>query len=79
MSEKSKTEATGPTHDEAFESELDAPIWAVVSFEKCEAAGLSYPLALDRIAELEQASIYGLCVVTETAAKRLGDAKHQAA
>lgn len=71
MSERSKTEAKVPTPDEALESELDAPIWAVVSFEKCEAAGLSYPQALERIAELERAGVYGLCVVTDEAANRL--------
>lgn len=52
--------------------ELDERIWAVVSFEKCEATGLSYHEAMARIADLERGGTYGLCIVTAVAAERIG-------
>lgn len=55
-----------------FEGELDEPLWAVVSFERCEASGLSYGQAVTKLAELEAANFHGLCVVTAEAAARVG-------
>ena len=51
--------------------ELEQPIWSVVSFDKCEAAGLAYPAAVKLMAELEASGVYGLCIVTDAAAKRI--------
>lgn len=52
-------------------SELDAPIWAVVSFERCEAADITYDEAARKLAELDAAKVNGLCIVTSATAARL--------
>ena len=52
-------------------SELSDLLWSVVSFEKCEAAGLSYVDAVAKLDELDQKRIAGLCIVTNVAAARL--------
>ena len=49
-------------------SELDEPIWSVISFERCEASGLTYRQAAEKITELESRKISGLCIVTDEAA-----------
>ena len=51
-------------------SELEEPIWAVVSFEKIEGMNLTYTEASSKLAELEEQKIPGLCVVTNQAAIR---------
>jgi hypothetical protein len=53
------------------ESELSATRWALVSFEKCEASGITYSEAAKLMAELEREHIAGLCIVTAAAAARL--------
>lgn len=55
-------------HDE---SELSAARWAVISFEKCEASGLTYDQAAAKLAELEKRKISGLSVVTDETAARV--------
>lgn len=55
---------------EAEESELDAPIWSVVSFERTEAAHLNYGDAIAKLADLEKQHVAGLCIVTDDAAAR---------
>jgi hypothetical protein len=52
-------------------SELDEPIWSVVSFEKCEASGLTYSEAAAKLVELEARKVSGLCIVTGEAASRV--------
>ncbi len=52
-------------------NELLRPIWAVVSFERCEATGVTYAEALQTVIELETRSVAGLCVVTADAAARI--------
>ena len=52
-------------------SELDQPAWSVISFEKCEASGLTYPQAMNKLAELESQKASGLCIVTDEAARRV--------
>ena len=52
-------------------SELDRPCWSVVSFDRREAAGLSYERALNVIKVLDDRGIAGLCIVTDEAAGRL--------
>ena len=52
-------------------SEIDEPIWSVISFERCEASGLSYQQAAEKIRELEVLKVSGLCIVTDDAASRL--------
>lgn len=51
-------------------SELDAPRWAVISFDRIEAKGQTYDQAEAKLKELEAAGITGLCVVTDEAAER---------
>ena len=52
-------------------SELDEPRWAVVSFSRREASGLTYKQAAQRMAELDSAGIAGLCIVTDAAAEHV--------
>lgn len=54
------------------ESELSLARWAVISFERCEASGLTYEQAAAKLAELEGQGITGLCIVTDEAAARVG-------
>ena len=51
-------------------SELLESRWSVISFEKCEASGLTYAAALQKMDELESNKISGLCIVTDEAAER---------
>lgn len=52
-------------------SELDQPRWSVVSFDACEASGLTYSAAIDLLDEKEAVGVYGLCIITDEAARRL--------
>jgi hypothetical protein len=52
------------------ESELDAPVWSVVSFDCTEAAHLTYPDAIAKMAELDKRRVPGLCIITDDAAAR---------
>jgi len=56
---------------ERSESELDLPIWSVISFEQSEASGLTYSEAVAKLKELEKEEIAGLCIVTDEAARRV--------
>lgn len=51
-------------------SELDELRWAVVSFERTEASGLTYKKALQWMNELDLQGVAGLCLVTDEAALR---------
>jgi hypothetical protein len=52
-------------------SELDSPIWSVISFERVEAAELDYASAARLLAELENKKVAGLCIVTTDTAARI--------
>ena len=52
-------------------SELDMPLWSLVSFDACEASGLTYDAAVKLLNEKEAAGVYGLCIVTDQAAARM--------
>ena len=56
---------------EEFSSELNAPRWSVVSFEKCIAGNLTYAEASEKLFELDAEKISGLCIVTDEAAQRI--------
>ena len=56
-------------------SELRAPVWSVVSFEKCEAGGLTYAEAEQKLSELEAQKVSGLCIVTDEVAARISGKK----
>ena len=64
-------EATVKREVETHNSELDLPMWSVVSFDKCEASGLTYAAASKLMVEKEAARVYGLCIVTDEAAERV--------
>ena len=52
-------------------SELESPIWSVISFERVEATGLDYDSAARLLAELESKKVAGLCIVSNDAAARI--------
>ena len=54
-------------------SELDLPQWSVVSFDVCEASGLTYAEAAKLMDEKEAAGVYGLCIVTDEAARKVSN------
>jgi hypothetical protein len=68
MAESGMKKSDGPTHPL---SELDAAIWSVISFDRCEAAGLTYAEAVQKLNELEANKVSGLCIVTDDAAERV--------
>jgi hypothetical protein len=52
-------------------TELESPMWSVISFDRCEASGLTYKAAVEKITELESQKVSGLCIVTDEAASRV--------
>jgi len=64
-------EATEKEEIQTASSELDQPRWSVVSFDACEAGGLTYSAAAKLLTEKEAAGVYGLCIVTDDAAARI--------
>ena len=60
-----------PEKQSTPQSELDLPMWSVVSFDVCEASGLTYHAAARLMSEKEAAGVYGLCIVTDEAASRV--------
>ena len=66
MSEAAEKKETGQAA-----SELDLPRWSVVSFDECEASGLTYYAAVKLLVEKEAAGVYGLCIVTDETGRRV--------
>lgn len=64
-------EATEQRTNAPAKSELEMPRWSVVSFDACEASGLTYAAAVNLLAEREAAGVYGLCIITDEAASRV--------
>lgn len=56
---------------ENLRSELDAPVWSVITFDKCAASGLTYSDAAERLKKLEAENVSGLCIVTDETAARI--------
>lgn len=52
-------------------SELDQPIWSVISFERVESSGIDYATAVLFMSELEVRGVPGLCIITADAAARI--------
>jgi len=73
--EETKSEATGEKDKtdsaETFSSELEAPRWSVVSFEKCVAKNLTYTEAAEKLKQLKSEKTSGLCIITDEAAGRI--------
>ncbi|HXG84583.1 MAG TPA: hypothetical protein VNI84_11200 [Pyrinomonadaceae bacterium] len=57
--------------DKVLPSEINAPRWSVVSFEKCVAKNLIYAEAVEKLEHLQMQKISGLCIVTDEAAARI--------
>lgn len=57
--------------EENFSIELNEARWSVVTFEKCAAKNLTYDDASQKLQELKNQNIPGLCIVTDEAAERL--------
>lgn len=57
-------------HGEAS-SELDMPLWAVISFDRIEARAMTYSQAAIWMQERLLQHVSGLCVVTDEAAARI--------
>jgi len=57
--------------EEHIPSELDSPIWSVISFDRSEAVGLTYREATEKVIELENRNVPGLCIVTDDTAVRV--------
>jgi hypothetical protein len=53
------------------ESELRDRVWSVISFDKCEARGLTYAEAEQKLSELEAQKVAGLCIVPDEVAARI--------
>ncbi len=49
-------------------SELEAPIWSVISFDDRIVSGLTYMEAQARLAALHIENVSGLCIVSDLAA-----------
>ena len=65
------SEAAEKKESQTTTSELDSQLWSVVSFDKCEASGLTYNAAAELMSKKEAAGVYGLCIVTDDAALRI--------
>jgi len=66
---ESGTEKNGNSNRPA--SELDSPVWSVISFERCEESGLSYWQAVQKMDQLLAENVSGLCIVTDAAAAQI--------
>lgn len=72
--ETAQTEAVVPaeiaTNSEVW-FELSEPLWSVVTFENCAAKNLTYEEALNKMKDLKEQNVSGLCIVTDEAAERI--------
>lgn len=73
---KKKKENSGETSaiedsEENLGSELDAPVWSVITFDKCAASSLTYAEAAEKLEKLRAEKISGLCIVTDETAARI--------
>jgi hypothetical protein len=63
---------TEPEPEVEVHSELEAPQWSVVSFDRREAGGMTYHQASELVAFLQGRGRQGLCIITDEAAARYG-------
>ncbi len=52
-------------------SEIAEARWSVVSFEKCAAKNLTYAEAAEKLKQLAEKKVAGLCIITDEAAARI--------
>jgi hypothetical protein len=65
---KEKKSDEAQTVEEFEKSELELPIWSVVTFEKTAAGCLTYADAAEKLEKLKSEIASGLCIVTDEAA-----------
>ena len=63
------------TASENSAGELREAIWSVVSFDKSEANNLTYAEAEQKMRELLEQKVSGLCIVTDETAARISGKK----
>jgi hypothetical protein len=56
-------------------SELNEPLWSVVTFETCAASGLTYEEAAAELKNLAAKKVSGLCIITDAAAAKIAGKK----
>lgn len=64
---------------EEVTSELSAPNWSVVSFERLIAGNLTYAEAVEKLKQLAAEKVSGLCIITDEAAERIKNQSPRAA
>lgn len=69
-SEEIKSEETIAAEDEP-KSELEMPIWSVITFDEIAASNLTYTEAAEKLEQLKAEKVSGLCVVTDETAARM--------
>lgn len=52
-------------------SEFSEKIWSVVNFETAVASNLTYNEAAEKLKQLAEKKISGLCIITDEAARRI--------
>lgn len=57
--------------DENPLSELDLPVWSVISFEKRVGKNLKYAQARELLEKFTGEKISGLCIITDEAAEKM--------
>ena len=57
--------------DDETASELEMPIWSVITFDEIAASNLTYADAAEKLEKLKAEKVSGLCVVTDEAAARM--------
>lgn len=67
--EKNSEESIAVEND--YKSELEMPIWSVITFDEIAASGLTYSDAAEKLEKLKAEKVSGLCVVTDETAARM--------
>ena len=74
MTSKRKKQTVKDTEPDGPATELGLKMWSVVTFDGCEASGMTYDEAVKLMSLLQQKeNVAGLCIVTDDAAERRGN------
>lgn len=65
-----KTENQENEAGEQINSEMNQPLWSVITYESVAVSGLTYAEALEWVEKLQKQKVSGLCIVTDSAARR---------
>jgi len=58
-------------------SELEMPIWSVITFDDIAASNLTYADAAEKLEKLKAEKVSGLCVVTDETAARMAKSEEK--